>query len=47
MLKTGCSVQDALSQECFAVVPIYILTAKWGKETPYPPFFFLRDKQLQ
>lgn len=47
MLKTGCSsVQDALSQECFALVPIYILTAKWGKETPCPPFFF-RDKQMQ
>ena len=41
-------MQDALSQECFALVPIYILTAKRGKETPYPHFFFfLRDKQMQ
>lgn len=40
-------MQDALSQECFALVPIYILTAKWGKETPYPYFFFLRVKQMQ
>lgn len=37
-------MQDALSQECFALVPIYILTAKWGKETPYPYFFFFKSQ---
>lgn len=49
-LKTGCPVQDAPEPECFALAPIYIVTAKWGKKLLTFLFFFsffLRDKKMQ
>lgn len=39
-LKTGCPVQDAPEPECFALAPIYIVTAKWGKKLLTFLFFF-------